>query len=237
MSRRILLLVVCVGLANCLPQFQKREAANVQNCAYGQCNQNNQGNNYGAYGGGYRPNNGLFGGGLFAAGGLANHGLFTGFGAGNTQNCVNGQCNQNNGGYGRKKREAFEEGSPEWQAYKTAELAHIAPSPGPLASVGRNFAQEQLNSVAPFPGPLAYVGRNFALGQLIWQQQQMIHQQNALNFIARGAAAPKEGSPEWQAYKNAELAFIAPSIGPLAPLGRNFAQEYLNLVAPAPTQQ
>ena len=208
MSRRILLLVVCVGLANCLPQVQKREAANVQNCAYGQCNQNNQGNNYGAYGVGYRPNNGLFGGGLFAPGGLANHGLFTGFGGGNTQNCVNGQCNQNNGGYGRKKREAFEEGSPEWQAYKTAELAQIA----------------------RFPGPLAYVGRNFALGQLIWQQ--MIHQQNALNFIGRGAAAPKEGSTEWQAYKNAELALIA-----LARIGTNFSQEYLNLVAPAPTQQ
>jgi len=103
------------------------------------------------------------------------------------------------------------EGSPEWQAYKNAELAHIAPSIGPLASVGRNFAQEQLN----------------------WQQQQLVHQQNALNFIASGAGRRKrqvqvEGSPEWQAYKNAELAHIAPSIGPLASVGRNFAQEQLN---------
>jgi len=103
------------------------------------------------------------------------------------------------------------EGSPEWQAYKNAELAHIAPSIGPLASVGRNFAQEQLN----------------------WQQQQLIHQQNALNFIASGAGRRKRqvqvvGSPEWQAYKNAELAHIAPSIGPLASVGRNFAQEQLN---------
>ena len=53
------------------------------------------------------------------------------------------------------------EGSPEWQAYKNAELAHIAPSIGPLAGVGRNFAQEQLN----------------------WQQQQLIHQQN--NMVER----------------------------------------------------
>jgi len=103
------------------------------------------------------------------------------------------------------------EGSPEWQAYKNAELAHIAPSVGPLASVGRNFAQEQLN----------------------WQQQQLVHQQNALNFIASGAGRRKrqvqvEGSPEWQAYKNAELAHIAPSIGPLASVGVNFAQEQLN---------
>ena len=45
------------------------------------------------------------------------------------------------------------EGSPEWQAYHAAELAFLAPSVGPLASVGRNFAQEQLNFVAPAPGP------------------------------------------------------------------------------------
>merc|ERR1712086_579643 len=89
------------------------------------------------------------------------------------------------------------EGSPEWQAYKNAELAHIAPSIGPLAHVGVNFAQEQLN----------------------WQQQQLIHQQNALNFVASGAGRRKRqvqvaGSPEWQAYKNSELAFVAPSVGP-----------------------
>merc|ERR1712123_275519 len=105
-------------------------------------------------------------------------------------------------------------GSPEWQAYKNAELAHIAPSIGPLASVGRNFAQEQLD----------------------WQQQQLIHQQNALNFVASGAGRRKrqvqvEGSPEWQAYKNAELAFIAPSVGP-TPV--NYAQSALNFVGPAP---
>merc|ERR1711892_776081 len=61
------------------------------------------------------------------------------------------------------------EGSPEWQAYKNAELAHIAPSIGPLAGVGRNFAQEQL-----------------------------LHQQNALNFIASGAGRRKRQVPEWQ---------------------------------------
>merc|ERR1712071_384239 len=106
------------------------------------------------------------------------------------------------------------EGSPEWQAYKNAELAHIAPSIGPLAHVGVNFAQEQLD----------------------WQQQQLIHQQNALNFVASGAGRRKrqvqvEGSPEWQAYKNAELAFIAPSVGP-TPV--NYAQSALNFVGPAP---
>jgi len=103
------------------------------------------------------------------------------------------------------------EGTPEWQAYKNAELAHIAPSIGPLANVGVNFAQEQLN----------------------WQQQQLVHQQNALNFVASGAGRRKRqvqvvGSPEWQAYKNAELAHIAPSVGPLAASGVNFAQEQLN---------
>merc|ERR1711892_1138235 len=61
------------------------------------------------------------------------------------------------------------EGSPEWQAYKNAELAHIAPSIGPLAGGGRNFAQEQL-----------------------------LHQQNALNFIASGAGRRKRQVPEWQ---------------------------------------
>merc|ERR1712106_658927 len=61
------------------------------------------------------------------------------------------------------------EGSPEWQAYKNAELAHIAPSIGPLAGVGRNFAQEQL-----------------------------LHQQNALNFIASGAGRRKRQVPDWQ---------------------------------------
>merc|ERR1712128_77843 len=80
------------------------------------------------------------------------------------------------------------------------------------------------------------VGRNFAQEQLDWQQQQLIHQQNALNFVASGAGRRKrqvqvEGSPEWQAYKNAELAFIAPSVGP-TPV--NYAQSALNFVGPAP---
>merc|ERR1712123_288777 len=117
-------------------------------------------------------------------------------------------------GAGRRKRQVQVVGSPEWQAYKNAELAHIAPLIGPLASVGRNFAQEQLD----------------------WQQQQLIHQQNALNFVASGDGRRKrqvqvEGSPEWQAYKNAELAFIAPSVGP-TPV--NYAQSALNFVGPAP---
>merc|ERR1719244_865657 len=106
------------------------------------------------------------------------------------------------------------EGTPEWQAYKNTELAHIAPSVGPLAASGVNFAQEQLN----------------------WLHQQNVHQQNALNFVASGAGRRNrqvqvEGSPEWQAYTNAELAFIAPSVGP-TPI--NYAQSALNFVGPAP---
>merc|ERR1712055_610661 len=120
------------------------------------------------------------------------------------------------------------EGSPEWQAYKNTESAHIAPSVGPLAPAGVNYAQQQLihqqNAL------------NFAQEQLNWQHQQLIHQQNALNFVASGAGRRKrqvqvEGSPEWQAYKNAELAFIAPSVGP-TPV--NYAQSGLNFIAPAP---
>ena len=137
------------------------------------------------------------------------------------------------------------EGSPEWQAHKNAELAHIAPSPGPLGYLNRNFAQEQLNyqasvlaHVAPSPGPLAHLGRNFAQEQLNYQASVLAHQQQALNFIASGAGRHKRqvqvvGSPEWQAYKNAELAHIAPSPGPLGYLRRNFAQEQLNHQASA----
>merc|ERR1712066_577192 len=105
-------------------------------------------------------------------------------------------------------------GSPEWQAYKNAELAHLAPSIGPSAAHGVNPAQQLLN----------------------WEQQNLVHTANALNFVASGAGRRKrqvqvEGSPEWQAYKNAELAFIAPSVGPLP---ANYAQAELNFVGPAP---
>jgi len=157
-------------------------------------------------------------------------------------------------------------GSPEWQAYKNAELAHIAPSVGPLAAAGRNYAQEQLNwlaqqqaivaagagrrkrqvqvvgspewqayknaelaHIAPSVGPLAAAGRNYAQEQLNWLAQQQA-------IVAAGAGRRKRqvqvvGSPEWQAYKNAELAHIAPSVGPLAAAGRNYAQEQLNWLA------
>lgn len=67
------------------------------------------------------------------------------------------------------------EGSPEWQAYKNAELAFIAPSVGPLPAT--NVAQAQLNHVGPAPGPVA--GLN-------WHQEQLNYQQQALNFIANG---------------------------------------------------
>merc|ERR1712241_1311590 len=105
-------------------------------------------------------------------------------------------------------------GSPEWQAYKNAELAHLAPSIGPLAAQGINHAQELLE----------------------WEQANLVHTANAQAFVASGAGRRKrqvqiEGSPEWQAYKNAELAFIAPSVGP-TPI--NYAQSELNIVGPAP---
>merc|ERR1719273_1009806 len=117
-------------------------------------------------------------------------------------------------GHGRRKRQVSVVGSPEWQAWKNAELAHLAPSIGPLASQGRNHAQELL----------------------AWEQANLVHTANAQAFVASGAGRRKrqvqvEGSPEWQAYKNAELAFIAPSVGP-APV--NYAQAELNFVGPAP---
>merc|ERR1711997_1244442 len=93
-------------------------------------------------------------------------------------------------------------GSPEWQAYKNAELAHIAPSIGPLASQGVNHAQELL----------------------AWEQANLVHTANAQAFVASGRGKRQVsviGSPEWQAYKNAELAHLAPSIGPLASQGVN----------------
>merc|ERR1712128_25993 len=161
------------------------------------------------------------------------------------------------------------EGSPEWQAYKNAELAHIAPSIGPLAGVGRNFAQEQLlhqqnalNFIASgagrrkrqvpdwqkkFVASTTNWQANFVAGTPNWQanfvagtagrRKRQVSNWQAnyagnsewqanfagnsdweANFVA-GAGRRKrqvqvEGSPEWQAYKNAELAFIAPSVGP-----------------------
>merc|ERR1712212_191353 len=96
-----------------------------------------------------------------------------------------------------------------WQAYKNAELAHIAPSTGPsVPGVVGNWAQSQLNWIA---------------------SQQAI--------VAAGAGRKKRqvqvvGSPEWQAYKNAELAHIAPSTGPQVPgVEGNWAQSQLNWLA------
>merc|ERR1719451_226849 len=104
------------------------------------------------------------------------------------------------------------EGSPEWQAYKNAELAHIAPSVGPLAPV--NYAQSLLE----------------------WQAAQLAHQANAAALVAGHGRKKRQaqlvGSPEWQAYKNAELAHIAPSTGPQVPgVVGNWAQSQLNWIA------
>merc|ERR1711990_495861 len=171
-------------------------------------------------------------------------------------------------GHGRRKRQVQVVGSPEWQAYKNAELAHIAPSTGPsVPGVEGNWAQSQLNwiaaqqaivaagagrrkkrqvqvvgspewqadknaelaHIAPSTGPqVPGVNGNWAQSQLNWLAAQQA--------IVAGAGRRKRqvqvvGYPEWQAYKNAELAHIAPSVGPLASQGRNFAQEQLNWLA------
>merc|ERR1712055_1243378 len=113
------------------------------------------------------------------------------------------------------------EGSPEWQAWKNAELAWISPSVGPTPV---NFAQAQLNHIAPAPGPTPV---NYA-------QSVLNHQAAALNFVAGGRKKRQVsvvGSPEWQAWKQAELNFIAPSVGPTP--NNNFAQAQLNHLANA----
>merc|ERR1719273_2181775 len=124
------------------------------------------------------------------------------------------------------------EGSPEWQAYKNAELAHIAPSVGPVAPV--NYAQAELNHVSPSVGPVAPV--NHAQSLLEWQAAQLAHQANAAAIVAGHGRRKRQvsvvGSPEWQAYKNAELAHIAPSTGPSVPgVVGNWAQSQLNWIA------
>ena len=55
-----------------------------------------------------------------------------------------------------------------------------------------------------------------------WWAAQLAHAGRLAHHVRRRHVSI-EGSPEWQAYKNAELAFVAPSVGPLASAGRNFA--------------
>merc|ERR1719264_1647637 len=123
------------------------------------------------------------------------------------------------------------EGSPEWQAYKNAELAHIAPSIGPVAPV--NYAQSELNHVSRSVGPTPV---NHAQSLLDWQAAQLAHQAQAAAIVAGHGRRKRQvsvvGSPEWQAYKNAELAHIAPSTGPNVPgVVGNWAQSQLNWIA------
>jgi len=122
-------------------------------------------------------------------------------------------------------------GSPEWQAYKNAELAHIAPSIGPVAPV--NYAQSELNHVSPSVGPTPV---NHAQALLDWQAAQLAHQAQAAAAVAGHGRRKRQvsvvGSPEWQAFKNAELAHIAPSTGPNVPgVNGNWAQSQLNWLA------
>ena len=119
----------------------------------------------------------------------------------------------------------------EWQAYKNAELAHIAPSIGPVAPV--NYAQSELNHVSPSVGPTPL---NHAQALLDWQAAQLAHQAQAAAIVAGHGRRKRQvsviGSPEWQAFKNAELAHIAPSTGPNVPgVDGNWAQSQLNWLA------
>merc|ERR1719500_998788 len=113
-------------------------------------------------------------------------------------------------GHGRRKRQVSVIGSPEWQAFNNAELAHIAPSTGPnVPGVNGNWAQSQLNWLAAQQAAAAVAGHGRRKRQV-----QVV------------------GSPEWQAYKNAELAHIAPSTGPSVPgVEGNWAQSQLNWLA------
>ena len=108
-----------------------------------------------------------------------------------------------------------------YQAYKNAELAHIAPSIGPVAPV--NYAQSELNHVSPSVGPTPV---NHAQALLDWQAAQLAHQAQAAAAVAGHGRRKRQvsvvGSPEWQAFKNAELAHIAPSTGPRGPPHRPF---------------
>ena len=67
-----------------------------------------------------------------------------------------------------------------WQAYKNAELAHIAPSIGPVAPV--NYAQSELNHVSPSVGPTPV---NHAQALLEWQAAQLAHQAQAAAALVR----------------------------------------------------
>merc|ERR1711955_6310 len=90
-------------------------------------------------------------------------------------------------------------GSPEWQAYKKAELAFIAPFVGPaLNFVGPapgptpvNYAQSALDFVGPAPGPTPVNHAQSALdfvapSPVSHAQATLNYQQEALNFIASG---------------------------------------------------
>merc|ERR1711892_1191806 len=83
-------------------------------------------------------------------------------------------------------------GSPEWQAYKTAELAFVAPSVGPTPV---NYEQSALNFVGPAPGPspvnyeqsaLDFVAPAPGPSPVSYAQSTLNYQQEALNFIASG---------------------------------------------------
>merc|ERR1711962_1072566 len=100
----------------------------------------------------------------------------------------------------RKKRQVQVVGSPEWQAYKNAELAHIAPSTGPQV-----------------PGVVGNWEANYH-GQNNWQE----------NFVRPSQsweAAFVAGHGRRKRQTQAALDFVGPAPGPTA---ANFAQSALN---------
>merc|ERR1712200_262030 len=124
-----------------------------------------------------------------------------------------------------KKRQVQVVGSPEWQAYKNAELAHIAPSTGPqVPGVVGNWAQSQLNWIASQQAIVAAgAGRK--------KRQATSWQENFVRPSQSWEAAFVAGHGRRKRQTQAALDFVAPAPGP-TPV--NFAQSALNFVAPAP---
>jgi len=152
-------------------------------------------------------------------------------------------------GYGKRSALPFNAlvvGSPEWQAYKNAELAHIAPSTGPqVPGVVGNWAQSQLNWIASQQAVMAAgAGRkkrqatswqeNFVRPSQSWEANyhgQNNWQENFVRPSQSWEAAFVAGHGRRKRQTQAALDFVGPAPGPTA---ANFAQSALNFVAPAP---
>merc|ERR1712110_705672 len=149
-------------------------------------------------------------------------------------------------GHGRRKRQVSVIGSPEWQAYKNAELAHIAPSTGPsVPGVEGNWAQSQLNWIAAQQAIVAAGAGRRKRQAVDWQTsfvnpprnwEANYHGQNNWqeNFVRPSQsweAAFVAGHGRRKRQTQAALNFVAPAPGP-TPV--NYAQSALVFVGPAP---